>query len=231
LKSLPTRPAGRAPQTLPHNTLPEEGIGAIQALTTFLAKYEAWLSASPGPRYLGFVTGGTTPAALAGDWFVSAYDQNAISGNDSVVPEIERETVALLRALFNLPDAFEGVFASGATMANFVALATARQWAAKRLGIDVSEQGLWSVLPIPMLGGSPHASVLKALSMLGMGRQSVALLPRLPGRVAVDLRIAAQHLAALHGAPAIVVASAGEVNTGEFDDIAALSALCKTYGA
>lgn len=104
LKSLPTRPAGRAPQLLSHYPLPDEGLGATHALATFRARYEAWLSASPGPRYLGFVTGGVTPAALAGDWLVSAYDQNAISGNDSTVPEIERETVALLRALFNLPD-------------------------------------------------------------------------------------------------------------------------------
>lgn len=231
LKSLPTRPAGRTPQPLSHHPLPEEGMGALQALATFRARYEAGLSASPGPRYLGFVTGGTTPAALAGDWLVSAYDQNAISGNDSIVPEIERETVALLRELFGLPEAFEGVFVSGATMANFVALATARQWAAQRFGIDVSEQGLWKVPPIAVLGGSPHASVLKALSMLGMGRQSVELLPRLPGRLAVDPRAAARRLASLQGAPAIVVASAGEVNTGEFDDLAALAELCKSYGA
>lgn len=231
LKSLPERPAGRAPQALPPDSLPEEGVGAIQALAAFRAKYEAWLAASSGPRYLGFVTGGSTPAALAGDWLVSAYDQNAISGEDSIVPEVERETLGLLRALFHLPDSFEGVFVSGATMANFVALATARQWAAERLGIDVSEQGLWSVPPIAVLGGSPHASVLKALSMLGMGRQCVQLLPCLPGRIAVDTGAAEKQLAALNGTPAIVVASAGEVNTGEFDDIAALAALCKTYGA
>lgn len=230
LRSLPTRPAGRTPGRIAHHPLPEEGLGALQALATFRASYEAGLSASPGPRYLGFVTGGTTPAALAGDWLVSAYDQNAISGHDSLVPEIERETVALLRELFGLPEAFEGVFVSGATMANFVALATARQWGAQRLGIDVSEQGLWGVPPITVLGGSPHASVIKALAMLGMGRQSVELLPRLPGRVAVNAEAAEKRLAALNGAPAIVVASAGEVNTGEFDDLAALGDVCKSHG-
>jgi len=231
LHSLPTRPAGRIPHPLPPDMLPEEGLGAMQALTTFRAKYEAGLSASPGPRYLGFVTGGTTPAALAGDWLVSAYDQNATSGNDSTVPEIERATVSLLRALFNLPDTYEGVFVSGATMANFVALATARQCAAERLGCDVSEQGLWGLPPIPVLGGSPHASILKALSMLGMGRRCVEILPHLPGRVAVDPRAVEQRLAALQGTPAIVIASAGEVNTGDFDDLAALAECCATYGA
>ena len=106
-----------------------------------------------------------------------------------------------------------------------------RQWAAQRLGIDVSEQGLWSVPPIPVLSGSPHASVLKALSMLGMGRESMELVAHVPSWVAVDPLAVAQRLSTLHNMPAIVVASAGEVNTGEFDDIAALAELCRTYGA
>ncbi len=231
LESLATRPAGRLPQVLPHDVLPEEGLGARRALSAFREKYEALLSASPGPRYLGFVTGGSTPAALAADWLVPAYDQNVGSDGDSIATTVERETLGLLRALFALPESFDGAFVTGATQANFVALATARQWAAARLGIDVSEQGLWNVPPIPVLGGSPHASILKALSMLGMGRQVMEYLPCLPGRMAVDQEALARRLAALKGAPAIVVASAGEVNTGDFDDLEALAALCQTYGA
>ncbi|MDQ2888235.1 MAG: pyridoxal-dependent decarboxylase [Chloroflexota bacterium] len=231
LESLSTRPAGRALATLPHDSLPEEGIGALSALSAFRAKYEAWLSASPGPRYLGFVTGGTTPAALVGDWLTSSYDQNVGIDGDSIATTVERETLGMLSELFGLPASFEGAFVSGATQANFVALATARQWAAERLGIDVSEQGLWNMPPIPVLGGSPHASIVKALSMLGMGRQAMEYLPHLPGRMAVDPQALAARLAALNGAPAIVVASAGEVNSGDFDDLEALAALCKTYGA
>jgi glutamate/tyrosine decarboxylase-like PLP-dependent enzyme len=153
------------------------------------------------------------------------------SDGDSIATTVERETLGLLRALFSLPESFDGAFVTGATQANFVALATARQWAATRLGIDVSEQGLWNVPPIPVLGGSPHASILKALSMLGMGRKAMEYLPGLPGRMAVDPQALAQRLAALNGAPAIVVASAGEVNTGDFDDLEALAGLCKTYSA
>jgi glutamate/tyrosine decarboxylase-like PLP-dependent enzyme len=231
LESLATRPAGRTPEVLPHDILPEEGLGAQRALSAFQEKYEALLSASPGPRYLGFVTGGSTPAALAGDWLVAAYDQNVGSDGDSIATTVERETLGLLRALFALPEDFEGAFVSGATQANFVALATARQWAAARLGMDVSEQGLWNVPPVPVLGGSPHASILKALSMLGMGRRVMEYLPCLPGRMAVDQEALARRLAELNGAPAIVVASAGEVNTGDFDDLEALAALCQTYGA
>jgi glutamate/tyrosine decarboxylase-like PLP-dependent enzyme len=231
LRDLATRPAGRTPQPLAHDSLPEEGLGAQGALSAFRGKYEALLSASPGPRYLGFVTGGSTPAALAGDWLVSTYDQNVGSHGDSIATRVERETLGLLRALFYLPKSFEGAFVTGATQANFVALATARQWAAAQLGIDVSEQGLWHVPPIPVLGGSPHASILKALSMLGMGRQVMEYLPHLPGRMAVDPESLSKRLEALNGSPAIVVASAGEVNTGDYDDLKALAALCKTYNA
>jgi glutamate/tyrosine decarboxylase-like PLP-dependent enzyme len=231
LGSLASRPAGRAPHPMPPDVLPEEGIGAQRALAVFRAKYEAWLSASPGPRYLGFVTGGSTPAALAGDWLVSTYDQNVGSDGDSIATTVERETLGLLRSLFGLPDRFEGAFVTGATMANFVALATARQWAAAQLGMDASEQGLWSLPPLPVLGGSPHASVIKALSMLGMGRQVVEHLPLLSGRMAVDPAALEARLAQLAGAPAVVVAGAGEVNTGDFDDLEQLSALCKRSNA
>src|SRR5712692_2483532 len=163
LESLSTRPAGYVLQPLPHDVLPDEGIGALEAISQFRDKYEAQLSGSPGPRYLGFVTGGSTPAALAGDWLTSAYDQNVGSDGDSIATTVERETLRLLRDLFSLPEQFVGVFVSGATQANLVALATARQWAAQRMGVDVSEHGLWNMPPIPVLGGAPHASILKAM--------------------------------------------------------------------
>ena len=148
LESLSTRPSGCALQELSHDVLPDEGMGAIAALTMFSEKYEAQLSGSSGPRYLGFVTGGSTPAALAGDWLTSAYDQNLATDGDSIAMTVERETLKMLRELFGIPEQFEGVFVSGATQANLVSLATARQWAAHRLGVDVTEQGLWGMPPI-----------------------------------------------------------------------------------
>src|SRR5712691_2410372 len=97
LESLSTRPAGYVLQPLPHDVLPDEGVGTIAALLQFRDKYEAQLSGSPGPRYLGFVTGGSTPAAIAGDWLASAYDQNVGSDGDSIATTVERETLGLLR--------------------------------------------------------------------------------------------------------------------------------------
>ncbi len=231
LQGLAERPVGHTPKLLAHDILPEEGMGAQEAIASFRRKYEGQLSGSAGPRYLGFVTGGSTPAALAGDWLVSSYDQNVSSDGDSIATTVERETLALLRDLFALPDDFDGVFVSGATQANLVALATARQWACQRLGHDPSEEGLWDMPRIPVFSSVPHTSILKALSMLGMGRQAVEYVPCLPGRQAIDPAELAQHLAAAGGKPVIVVASAGEVNTGDFDDLEALSSLCRSYGA
>lgn len=231
LGKLVERPPGQAPILLPPDTLPEEGLGAQEALSYFRRKYEAWLSGSAGPRYLGFVTGGSTPAALAGDWLVSTYDQNVSNDGDSIATTVERATLALLRAFFKLAEVFEGTFVSGATQANLVALATARQWALQRVGHNPAEEGLWNVPRIPVFGCSPHASILKALSILGMGRQSMEYVPCLPDRQAIDPAALAERLDAIGVQPAIVVASAGEVNTGDFDDLEAVAALCRKYGA
>jgi glutamate/tyrosine decarboxylase-like PLP-dependent enzyme len=206
-------------------------LGTQAALSAFRSKYEAQLSGSAGPRYLGFVTGGSTPAALAGDWLVSSYDQNVSNDGDSIATTVEHETLGLLRTLFALSDDFDGAFVSGATQANLVALATARQWALQQLGHDSSEEGLWKMPRIPVFGGTPHASILKALSILGMGRQAMEYVPCLPGRQAIDPAALAQQLAATSSAPAIVIASAGEVNTGDFDDLEALASLCRAHGA
>lgn len=231
LRGLPERPAGHSPEPLPSDTLPEEGLGALTALSAFRNKYEAQLSGSAGPRYLGFVTGGSTPAALAGDWLVSTYDQNVSNDGDSIATTVERETLAMLRALFALSDNFEGAFVSGATQANLVALATARQWALQQLGHDSAEEGLWNTPRIPVFGATPHASILKALSILGMGRQAMEYIPCLPGRQSVDPAALAERLTATGGKPAIVIASAGEVNTGDFDDLDTLASLCQAHGA
>ncbi len=231
LTSLPERPVAARPSPPEPLALRETGIGASEALALFRSRYEAGLSGSSGPRYLGFVTGGTTPAALVGDWLVSAYDQNLSHAGDSLATSVEREALGLLRSLFGLTPDFEGAFVSGATAANLVCLATARQWAAEKSGHDVSEDGLWGLPPMPVLASAPHASILKALSILGMGRRVLQSVPSLPGRTVMDPQALEARLAALGGQPALVLAGAGEVNTGDFDDLEALATVCRRHGA
>ncbi|MET8851968.1 pyridoxal-dependent decarboxylase [Amycolatopsis sp. NPDC004625] len=204
--------------------LPEGGAGARGALEAFLRRWEPGFAASAGPRYLGFVTGGATPASLAGDWLTAAYDQNPASGMDSSAQDLERETVGWLAELFGLGPEFSGAFVTGATMSTVTGLAIAREWLGERAGVTVSADGAAALGPVTVLSGSPHSSILKALSFLGMGRSSLKKVPVLPGREAVDIAKLAEALETLAG-PAIVVANAGTVNTVDFDDLRAIAAL------
>ncbi len=204
--------------------LPEKGMGGTAALELFDNRFGAYLTASAGPRYFGFVTGGVTPAALAGDWLASAIDMNA-ADKSSLAFSLEKETLQLLRQLFTLPEDFEGVFVSGATMSNFTGLAAARQWLGLQQGINVAEAGTGALQNVKVLAATPHSSVVKALSMLGLGRNSLVTLPTLPGREAVDIKALEQWMADNPGTPFIYVAAAGTVNTVDFDDIAAIAAL------
>lgn len=230
LRTLPTRTAGATALAGPAPDLTRP-IGVEAALAEFRGRHEAGLSGSAGPRYWGFVTGGATPAALAGDWLASVYDQNVSNDIGSIASQIERDTVAGLRDLFGLPEAFAGVFVSGATQSNLVALATARQAMYARVDIDIAQQGLASAPPLRVLAGSAHSSILKAMAVLGLGREALQPVATLPGRTGVDVAAMARALAAGDGWPTIVVASAGEVNTGDFDDLVALADLCAQHGA
>ena len=179
LDTLPSRPAVALDTVA---AAVPEGIGVDAALAHFAARYAPQLSGSAGPRYFGFVTGGSSPAALAGDWLASAYDQNVSHAQGSVAAAIERETAASLARWFGLDDAMHGQFVSGATASNLVALATARQWAFERLGFDVAQRGLHGAPRVPVIGGSPHASIGKALSILGLGRDSLETVATLARR-------------------------------------------------
>ncbi|WP_369174735.1 aspartate aminotransferase family protein [Streptomyces sp. R28] len=230
LAGLAERPVVRLADAPERAGLPAEGVGAGGALARFAERWAPGFSGSAGPRYLGFVTGGTTPAALAGDWLTSTYDQNVINGADSWATALERETVSWLRALFGLSDAHSGAFVTGATASNTVGLAIAREWLGERSGVSVARDGVAALGPVDVLSGSAHSTVLKALAVLGIGRDRLRRVPVLPGnREAVDVDRLADALAALQGRPAIVVANAGTVNTVDFDDLRAIAALKERY--
>ncbi|HAJ20122.1 MAG TPA: aspartate aminotransferase family protein, partial [Rhodospirillaceae bacterium] len=138
-KSLPERPVGaRNWDTVSDIELPAQGMGGSDALREFLTRHGANLSGSVGPRFLGYVIGGTTPAAMAGDWLAAAVDQNAASPGDSTAVAVTVQTLEWLKQLFNLPvDAFDGAFTTGATGANFASLLIAREWAGEQDGYDI----------------------------------------------------------------------------------------------
>lgn len=229
LSAIDRRPAAVVPPPAATLPLPEHGAGFEGALTEFESRWAPGFSGSAGPRYLGFVTGGATPASIGGDWLTSVYDQNPTSGIDSAAPDLERETVERLRQLFGLSPAHQGVFVSGATMSNFVGLAIGRESFGEQRGISVAEEGLAALGAIHVLSGSPHSSIYKALSMLGIGRKAVRKVALLEGREAVDVAALEAALDELQGQNVVVVANAGTVNSVDFDDLQAIAALKSRY--
>ncbi|MFH9548127.1 pyridoxal phosphate-dependent decarboxylase family protein [Streptomyces sp. NPDC017435] len=231
MTGLAERPVVRLDAPPGRAALPDDGAGSEGALARFAEHWAPGFSGSAGPRYLGFVTGGATPASVAGDWLTAAYDQNVSGSGGSWAAALERETVAWLRELFGLGEEHSGAFVTGATVSTTVGLAVAREWLGERLGVDVSREGAAALGTVDVLSGSPHSSVAKALSVLGIGRDRLRQVPVLPGgREAVDVVALESALAALDGRAAIVVANAGTVNTVDFDDLRAIAALKERYG-
>ena len=178
-------------------------------------------------RFFGFVNGGCLPAALAAAWLVSAWDQNASFFVQSPAA-ITLEEIALewARELLGLPEGTGGAVVTGATMANFSALAAARHTLLKRAGWDVEADGLFGAPEIRVVvGEEAHASVLKALSLLGLGKKRVVTVPvDGQGRMRAD---ALPHL----DERTILCLQAGNVNTGSFDAAAAICPAARAAGA
>ncbi len=207
--------------------LPEQGYGAPGSVEELLRIGTGAATHAAGPRFFHFVTGGVTPAALAGDWVTSLLDQNAVVWPSSPLATTA-ETVVLgwLRDLFGLPAGWGGVLTPSATFANLTGLACARHWWAARHGHDVAADGLAGLPAMPVLaGGYVHPSARKALQILGCGRDTVLV----HGTGRADVGALERTLADL-GEPAVLIATAGEVNAGDFDPIDELADLAQRYG-
>jgi glutamate/tyrosine decarboxylase-like PLP-dependent enzyme len=205
--------------------LPDSGEGALAPLRELAGMGADLATRSSGPRFFHFVVGGTTPAALAADWLTSALDQNSgLWASSPLGSRLEAIAVGWLRDLFELPPELSGVLITGGTMANFTCLAGARSWWAERHGIDVDEDGFAGAPAIPAFTTDHiHQSATKSLGLLGVGRSAV--------RRCADLGEMEAGLRELDGAPAILVATAGEPNAAVFDPIAEMADLAERYGA
>jgi glutamate/tyrosine decarboxylase-like PLP-dependent enzyme len=183
--------------------------------------------AMAGPRFFGFVIGGSLPAALAANWLAAAWDQNAaFLAPTPGVARLEQVALGWLNELFDFPPGTTGGFVTGATVSNFTALAAARHAVLARAGWNVETDGLFGAPPVTVIvGGEAHPSLTKALGMLGLGRSRVV-------RVPVDSqgRMRAGELPAIKG-PTICCLQAGNVNTGACDPFAQLIPRAHEQGA
>ncbi len=229
LDTLPDRPVGRPVDAASLRAslggpLPETPSDAATVLDDLVQAVDPGLVATAGPRYFGFVVGGAQPAALAADWLAATWDQNAamyaLSPAAAVVEEV---TAGWLVELFGLPAGSSVGFTSGATMANFTALAAGRHAILAAQGWDVEGRGLIGAPDLPVVvGGEAHVTILASLQMLGLGRDRVITVPvDGQGRMRAD---ELRRLLAELDRPAIVCAQAGNVNTGAFDPLPAIAA-------
>jgi glutamate/tyrosine decarboxylase-like PLP-dependent enzyme len=168
---------------------------------------------SAGGRYFGFVIGGSLPATVAASWLASTWDQNAARVvMSAIAAKLEEVAMHWMLDLLGLPSDGGAGFVTCATQANFSALAAARHVLLARRGWNVETQGLFGAPPIQVVvGDEVHASILKALTMLGMGRERVVRVP-----VDDQGRMRADALPPLDD-NTILCLQAGNVNTGAFD--------------
>ena len=211
--------------------LSKEGVPAEDVIRALAKAGATGTVASAGPRYFGFVVGGSTPAALAADWLVSTWDQNSgIFALSPLVSTVEQITGAWLLELAGLPSTMSFGFVTGGHMANFTSLACARHSVLRKAGWDVEANGLNGAPPIDIcVNEESHYTIFLALRLLGLGAARVHKIPAdaqgrmRPDRLAAVLRDSS--------GPCIVCAQAGNVNTGAFDPLPAIADAAKGRGA
>ena len=211
--------------------LPEEASEPLDVIEDLATRADAGIVANQGGRYFGFVTGGSLPAALAADWLVSTWDQNALFAVMSPAAIVIEETAGRWVAdLLGVPSTASFAFTTGCQMAHVTCLAAARHHVLAEAGWDVAEQGVAGGPPLRVVvGAQRHATLDRALRLLGVGRnQIVAVESDGQGCMRVDaLRSALGELEP----PLVVCAQAGEVNTGAFDDLEAATDAAAAAGA
>jgi glutamate/tyrosine decarboxylase-like PLP-dependent enzyme len=232
VESLDRRPVSPRPEAIAglarfQEPLPEGPSDAAAVLRLLDEVGSPATMAMAGPRFFGFVIGGALPVTVASNWLSTAWDQN--SGLRQPTPATSAlEDVALgwLLELFGLPPGTGAGFVTGATVANFTALAAARSAVLARAGWDVEANGLFGAPVITVvIGQEAHPTLMKSLGLLGLGRRRVVAVPTdAQGRMRADA------LPRLEG-PAIVCAQAGNVNTGAVDPLEAIAAHAHAAGA
>ena len=203
--------------------LPETGTDAVRVVEELAAAVDPGIVASVGPRYYGFVVGGALPAAAGADWLTGAWSQNAaLHAVSPAAAAAEQVAGEWMLDLLGLPaDASFGL-PTGAGLGNAIGLAAGRHAVLARAGWDVEARGLYGAPEITVvIGDEAHATVLTALQYLGLGRDRVTRIPAdEQGRMRAD---AARDAIAAAAGPLLVVAQAGNVNTGAFDPLPELA--------
>ncbi|MFL5298547.1 MAG: pyridoxal phosphate-dependent decarboxylase family protein [Phenylobacterium sp.] len=225
----PTCPAAELHRRFDGPT-PEAGEDGVSVIDSLAWAAEPGLSGVGGTRFFGWVVGASHPVGVAADMMTSAWGQNA--GNYALAPSAamaEKVSSRWLLNILRLPPECSVGFVTGATMASFVCLAAARNAVLARVGWDVEEAGLTGAPAVRLfLGAEAHSTITSALRYLGFGARTAVIPCDAEGRMDADALSAAL---AVGNGPAIVMAQAGQINTGAFDPMPAIAEACRAHGA
>ena len=229
IDTAPVGPTSAAVQTLKtfRQPFPDRPTDPAHVLAELDEAGKIAAVSSAGGRYFGFVCGGTVPAALAAGVLVSAWDQNAgLYVSSPIAAELEQVGVDWVIEALGLPAGSAGGVVTGATMANFTGLAAARHALLEQAGWDVEANGLFGAPELRVVVGQEvHASLLKVLALLGLGRDRV-----IPVAADGQGRMLADSLPSLDERTILCI-QAGNVNTGAFDPAGELCARAHAAGA
>ncbi len=233
LSHRPPRPAITPEELLARFSGPtpergEDGGAVIEALAQAA---EPGLTAMRGPRFFGWVIGASHEVGVAADWLTSAWGQNAgMYAGTPAAAVAEKVAGEWLLDILRLPQSASVGFVTGATMANFVGLAAARNEVLRGAGWDVEARGLYGAPRVRvLLGADAHTTVYAALRFLGFGAETAEpIATDAQGRMRAD--VLARTLAQDTG-PTIAIAQAGQINTGAFDPMVEIAEACRTHGA
>jgi glutamate/tyrosine decarboxylase-like PLP-dependent enzyme len=211
--------------------LPEDGMDAAEMIDALAEMADPGLMPIVGPRFFGWVMGGSHPAGVAADWLVSAWGQN--TGYHSPTPAtsaIEELAERWLVDILDLPAGSSVGFCTGATVANGIGLAAARTGVLLKAGWDPDADGLFGAPPVEVLiGADAHSSLYSSLQLIGFGSKRVSKIDTDgEGRM---LPAALEKAVGGKAGPKIVIAQAGQINTGSFDPFTDIIAVAKSAGA
>lgn len=210
--------------------LPERGGDSVEIVRELVDKATSGIRAMTAPRFFGWVIGSSHPTGVAADWLTSAWGQNC--GNVLAAPAacaVEAVVAGWVLELLGLPRESSVGVVSGATVANTVCLAAARGEVLRRAGWDAEAEGLFGAQEITvMIGADAHATVFSGLRYLGLGSKRVVEIATDPlGRMLPGALEAALER---HSGPLIVIAQAGQINTGVSDPFGEIVPLVRAAG-
>ncbi len=235
--SLPTRPVAEqvdhvALRDAFGGPLAREPCAPAEVVESLIKAAEGGLVGTAGPRFFGFVIGGSLPAATAADILAAGWDQCAFNAVLSpAAAAAEHAAGGWIKDLIGIPPAASVGFVTGAQAANTVGLAAARHQVMGQTGWDVERDGLRDAPTVRVVASvERHATIDRSLRLLGLGTASLDPVAT-DSNGAIDIDDLAAVLAAGPAGPTVVCLQAGNVNTGACDNLRAACELARQHGA